>query len=144
MTQLLRCGTFISFLNVLLFPIHRIQGQRPGTLLVMHHVWTLKVMLRGIPRCRGGDIWKFINMLSTKCVLYYGKGTLQDKSTVGETVFPCVHLFPCRPPVPPTVIPCNSNSHSLYHKIENSHEPVHGTGIPCNWNSFSLCSSVSL
>ena len=34
MMQLLRCGTFSSFLNVLLFPIHRIQGQRPGTLLV--------------------------------------------------------------------------------------------------------------
>ena len=34
MTQLLRCGTFSSFLNVLLFPIHRIQGQRPGTKLV--------------------------------------------------------------------------------------------------------------
>ena len=39
-------------------------------------------------------------------LLQYGPPYTANIFPVMVTGFPCVHLFPCRPPVPPTGIPC--------------------------------------
>ena len=52
--------------------------------------------------------WRLVDIDSNRLFFALGCFTWYTANIFPVTVtgFPCVHLFPCRPPVPPTGIPC--------------------------------------